>query len=143
MLFTDGLDNSSRWSNEKDTLELAKESRATIYCVCYDTQRDLPGRGILDDGYPSTPIVMRAREYLYKLAEYSGGVVFDGSQNLTNAFEQVAKELTSQYSIGYYSSKSENDGEYRKVKVKVSKPGLAARTKKGYYPKKEKTDPQR
>ena len=78
------------------------------------------------------------RDYLSKLCEYSGGVFFDGMSDLSYAFEQVAKELASQYSIGYYPSNSRHDGKFHKVEVKVKKAGLVARTKKGYFAKKDK-----
>ena len=78
------------------------------------------------------------RDYLDKLSEYSGGLVFDGRENLKATFAQVAKELASQYSIGYYSSNTKRDGKFRKVTVKVDRAGLIARTKKGYYPAKDR-----
>jgi VWFA-related protein len=159
VLFTDGVDTRSEKASENETLELAKETQATIYCVYYYTELDRRGTWprSTGGGYPSPlpPIVinppppisripgsstsedfMRGREYLSKLAEYSGGLVFDGNENLSDAFKQVAKELASQYSIGYYSNATKNDGKFRKVQVKVNKPGLAARTKKGYFAKK-------
>jgi Ca-activated chloride channel family protein len=75
------------------------------------------------------------RGYLNELAENSGGRVFDAlrMQDLGPVFEQVARELASQYSIGYYPTNTKRDGKFRKVKVKVKKPDLVARTKKGYY----------
>jgi Ca-activated chloride channel family protein len=156
VLFTDGVDTCSRLASEKETLELAKETRATIYCVYYDTEADqFSGqRRSTIGGFP--PIVMSplppvaggpgstssdylaGRAYLDKLAEYSGGLVFDGRKDLTDTFAQVARELASQYSIGYYSTDSRNDGKFRKVEVKIDKPDLVARTKKGYYTKKDR-----
>jgi hypothetical protein len=38
----------------------------------------------------------------------------------------------------YYSTNKKHDGKFRKVEVKVGKPDLVARTKKGYYAKKDK-----
>jgi VWFA-related protein len=76
--------------------------------------------------------------YLTRLSENSGGLVFDGRNDLRYAFAQVAKELASQYSIGYYSNDKKHDGKFRKVEVRVNNPGYAARTKKGYYAKKDK-----
>jgi VWFA-related protein len=72
------------------------------------------------------------------LAENSGGILLDGTTDLEGAFSRIAKELSSQYSIGYYSSNPTRDGKFRKVQVKVNKPGLIARTKKGYTTKKDK-----
>ncbi len=77
---------------------------------------------------------MQGRSYLQKLAEFSGGLVIDAlqMQDISGAFEQIAKELASQYSIGYYPTNTAHDGKFRKVEVKVTKSGLIARTKKGY-----------
>ena len=161
VLFTDGVDTASRRASSKETQELAKETRATIYVVYFNTERDLYSRqtsiggptigGMPVPGLP--PIVrtgpvygpgstggeyMMGRDYLNKLAENSGGKVFDALQmdDLAPAFEQIAKELASQYSIGYYSTNPKHDGKFRKVEVKLTKPDLVARTKKGYTAKK-------
>ena len=151
VLFTDGVDTCSRKAGRKETIELAKETRATIYSVYYDTERDLFSnrRRTSITGFPPITIdpfppaagpvgtnsldYAAGRDYLEKLSEYSGGLVFDGRKDLRETFALVAKELASQYSIGYYSSDLKRDGKFRQVEVKVNKPGLIARTKKGYY----------
>ena len=68
------------------------------------------------------------RSYLGELAENSGGKVFDAlrMKNLGPSLEQVARELASQYSIGYYPANTKQDGKFRKVTVKVKKPDLVA-----------------
>jgi len=90
------------------------------------------GSGSATEDYQS------GKRYLELLADYSGGLVLDGMTNLDEAYAQIAKELASQYSIGYYSSDPRHDGKFRKVQVKLTKPGLVARTKKGYNTKKDK-----
>ena len=156
VLFTDGVDTCSHKASENETLDLAKETKATIYCVYYDTERDQYSRGRRSSTIGFPPVILNpmppiiggpgstsseyasGRAYLTKLAENSGGLMLDGMQNLEDAFAQVAKELASQYSIGYYSNDQKRDGKFRKVEVKIDKPGLVARTKKGYYVKKDK-----
>jgi len=46
--------------------------------------------------------------------------------------------LSSQYSIGYYSTNQKHDGKFRKVVVKLDKPNLVARTRAGYTVRKDK-----
>jgi VWFA-related protein len=151
------VDTRSHTVSQSETLDLAKESGATIYCVYFNTEMDQYRRStksVLGGSLP--PIIMSpyppgtigtgaspgeytaGRRYLETLAENSGGLLFDGMSNLENAFSEVARELASQYSIGYYSTDERHDGKFRKVQVKLTKPGLVARTKKGYYTKKEK-----
>ncbi len=160
VLFTDGVDTASRKASQKETLEQAKETYATIYSVYFNTEADtyqrspgptiggypMPGGGYPIPGSSRPPIYgpggpgstggeyMQGRAYLQKLSEFSGGVVVDAMQmqDIGAAFEQIAKELASQYSIGYYSTNSAHDGKFRKVEVKLTRPGLIARTKKGY-----------
>jgi Ca-activated chloride channel homolog len=158
VLFTDGVDTCSRKASSFETLDLSKETEATIYCVYYNTEMDPykkpSAKSVLDPGiwtpfpspYPSagtgsvaTPEQYQTgRKYLSELAENSGGVMLDGMTDLEYAFAQVARELASQYSIGYYSSNAKHDGKFRKIQVKVNKPGLVVRTKKGYFPKKDR-----
>ena len=159
VLFTDGVDTASRKASMQETLELAKETKATVYSVYFNTEADVArgaprpmGRGRM--GLPRPPIYgpggsdmeyTRGRAYLSELSEYSGGTVFDAlkMEDLSSAFREIADELASQYSIGYYSSNQKHDGKFRKVEVKVNRPGLLARTKKGYYGKKEYTERQK
>ena len=160
VLFTDGVDTCSHKASLKETLDLAKETQATIYCVYYDTEADqykrrpagsyptslppigppvvlTPRPGIYGGPGSSSSEYSAGREYLNKLAEYSGGLVLDGMEDLSYAFSEVAKELASQYSIGYYAKDLKHDGKFRKVEVKLNKPDLVARTKKGYFTKKD------
>jgi VWFA-related protein len=160
VLFTDGVDTASHKVSRKETIELAKETRASIYPIYFNTERDLHrgiGRptvqGLPIPGYPPVVVTpmppsgsgtspgdyMAGRAYLNELAELTGGRVFDAlqMQDLGPAFEEIAKELGSQYSIGYYSTNAKRDGKFRKIEVKVKKPDLVARTKKGYYAPKE------
>jgi VWFA-related protein len=70
-----------------------------------------------------------------KLAEETGGRVIDVGnkpEKLKQAFDQVANELRSQYSIGYTPTNSKRDGTFRKVEIKTKQPyKVQART--GYY----------
>jgi VWFA-related protein len=178
VIFSDGVDTCSSKANMKETLNLSKETQATIYSVYYNTERDQQKRQSRNStGYPgqnppiiftpTPPIIgipgsipstipgtipgttttnpgsdpenyMQGRAYLKDLAENSGGAFFDGNTDLSDAFANVAKELASQYSIGYYSTNTSHDGKFRKVQIKLKKPGLVARTRKGYYAPKDK-----
>jgi VWFA-related protein len=172
VLFTDGVDTCSVKASLKETLDLARETQATIYCVYYDTERDQPRRrGGFSTGGVMPQITINPRttyppnayppnidpmgtipggigslhsdyeigyNYLTQLAHNSGGLVFNGMTDLRYAFQEVAKELASQYSIGYYSTNTKHDGKFRRIEIKIKRTGWAARTKEGYYSKKDK-----
>ena len=54
--------------------------------------------------------------------------------SLPDAFANIASELRTQYSIGYYPTNSKKDGTFRAVKVQVSAGTrrIVARTRNGY-----------
>lgn len=155
VLLTDGVDTASEKATKAETRELAKESRAPVYCIYFNTQADMQGPAgsrIPGQTYPpvigqppvarpvpgvgsSTEDYMGGREYLTQLADYSGGTVLEARrmEDLTPDYEAIARELSSQYSIGYYPTNHRHEGKYRKVAVKVTKPGLYVQTREGYY----------
>jgi len=154
VLFSDGVDTRSNTVSKEETLRLARETEATIYCIYFDTAKDrnkrLPRilRPMLESSqlrispiqWPPIGGNERAEnesgfQYMVNLAKYSGGVLVDASRNnnLGSAFKKIAKELSSQYSLGYYPRNLSHDGDFHNVKVKVIRSGLSARTRAGYY----------
>ncbi len=71
-----------------------------------------------------------------ELAKLSGGRVFpvDGISGARLAFRQVAAELGTMYSIGYYSTNESRDGKFRSIKVVVKgvPEGSQIRAREGY-----------
>lgn len=77
-----------------------------------------------------------AAEEMSTLAKASGGKVFpvgDLSEARV-AFKNVADEIGTKYSLGYYSSNEKRDGTYRRIKVDVKglPPGTQVRAREGY-----------
>jgi Ca-activated chloride channel family protein len=72
---------------------------------------------------------------MQQLADASGGRLFPAKSisDLAPVYAQVAEELRSVYSIGYYPQNQNFDGKYRRIEVKVKRPGLTLRTRPGYY----------
>lgn len=71
-----------------------------------------------------------------QLAKVSGGKVFPigDLSEARLAFKQVADEIGTKYSLGYYSSNEKRDGTYRKIKVEVKglPIGTQIRAREGY-----------
>jgi VWFA-related protein len=75
-----------------------------------------------------------ADSYLTEISAKSGGTLHraDTLGSLPLAFGQIAAELRTQYSLGYYPTKPERDGKYRKIKVTTSRKAVAVRARPGY-----------
>ncbi len=113
LLITDGEDNHSRYSRS-DIREFVRESDAQIYVI--DLGRALIGH----------------------LAEMTGGRSYRGSvEDLQDICEKIAQELKSQYVLGYESTNTNRDGDWRDVRVRITPPRgmpkLNLRAKNGYY----------
>jgi VWFA-related protein len=78
-----------------------------------------------------------ARGQLNSLADASGGRFYhaDRIEDLKGVFEQVAAELRTVYSVAYTPTNLNFDGSFRRIRVQVNRPGVAVRTRPGYYGK--------
>jgi len=73
---------------------------------------------------------------LYKYIAATGGTA-DSEQNLNGiekSYELIAEEARNQYTLGYYTHEPFIDGKFRKIDVRVERPGLEVKAKTGYYP---------
>jgi VWFA-related protein len=81
-----------------------------------------------------------ARSEMKQIAQNSGGKTFPIA-NLTEAkkaFTEVANEIGTQYSLGYYSSNVKRDGSYRKIKVELrGVQGAKVQAREGYIAPKD------
>lgn len=83
---------------------------------------------MLDQAY------MKADSYLTELATRSGGRIVraDTLASLPDAFAQIAAELRTQYTVGYYPTNRGRDGKYRRIKISTSRKNLHVRARPGY-----------
>ena len=75
------------------------------------------------------------RRELQQLVEPTGGQAFfpTAMKDVETAYDKVLAEIKGQYHLGYLSTNTATDGAWRKVEVKVKRPGLKVRTRKGYF----------
>jgi len=67
-----------------------------------------------------------------KIAEETGGLYLDGEKKYENIVKEVGRDLTHFYDISYTPPQRTRKTGYRKIDVKVKRPGLKVRFKKGY-----------
>jgi Ca-activated chloride channel family protein len=75
-----------------------------------------------------------ARRHQSTLAERTGGRVYKVTAltDLSSVFQQVAGDLRSLYSIGYYPENQRRDGRWRAIRVEV-RGGAQVRARPGYW----------
>ena len=123
IILTDGEDQGSQLKI-KDAIEASQKSDSIVYVLL------IADRGFYGFGGYSGDREMR------KLTEETGGRVIDVGNKydkLKDAFDQIAKELRSQYNIGYSPTNAKLDGTFRKVEVKTHQKDYKIQARSGYY----------
>ncbi len=70
---------------------------------------------------------------LQVLAAQSGGLVLNSSNDITALLRQAFADADNWYEISFEAAGAERPNEYHQIQIQVDKPGLAARTRQGYY----------
>jgi len=133
-----GLDNDHQF---RDLLDEANRANATFYPIdprglaVFDTpmmRQDVPG-----PPPPTVPLsvdqaMLRGRtDSLRTLAENTDGLAIVGSNDLVRGLKRVVDDLSSYYLLGYYSS-GKLDGKFHPITVRVKRPGVRMRARRGY-----------
>lgn len=114
---TDAADTGSKVKLE-EALEAAQRTDTVVHVIL-----------LIDPYYGGNAGVAK------RFAEQTGGRVIDvhNEKKIEEAFEILAEELRTQYTLGYYPSNSKRDGSFRKVRVDVTRDGAKVLTRKGYF----------
>jgi VWFA-related protein len=73
------------------------------------------------------------QEVMGTLSTDTGGKAFLDSNDFAPAFAQVQRDTSAYYAIGFRSSNTARDGRYRKLTIKVNRPGVKLEYRPGYY----------
>jgi VWFA-related protein len=68
-----------------------------------------------------------------ELAGRTGGRAAYNTNDLASAVRRAIDDTRVTYTVGYYSSDETQDGKFRDIKVKVNRPHLDVRHRKGYF----------
>lgn len=70
---------------------------------------------------------------LNELATNTGGFLIANTNNLKEPLKRITNDLDGYYEAFYAPVKSEMDGRFRKLTVKVLRPGIKVQSRSGYY----------
>jgi Ca-activated chloride channel homolog len=128
VLITDGEDNASTLNLEQAIRRVQQLSGPLIYTV-----------GMLFGDEMSRAEVRHARRALEMLSQETGGIAFfpKSLEEVDQIAAEVARDIRSQYTLGYRSTKPSTEPGFRRVTVLASAKGeskLNVRTRTGYFP---------
>ena len=128
----------------RDVIASATRSDVSIYSIDPRGLTSLADESIeVSGGFPADPSLnlsmqsfqdslRMAQDSLRSLSEETGGIASVNSNDFTHAFDRVVKDNSNYYVLGYYPKNDRRDGRFRHIEVKVKRPGLEVRTRRGY-----------
>ena len=124
VIYTDGGDTRSNVMY-KDVMDMLRASDVTAFAV-----------GLLEN--QSSSVKMDQRMRLQDIAAVTGGMALfpTSAEQLEEMYARIAEEIQARYSLGYLSTNTKTDGEWRKVEIKLARPDLKnvrIRTRPGYF----------
>ncbi len=75
----------------------------------------------------------QTQETLVTLAADTGGKAFLDSNDFGKVFKSVQDDTSMYYLLGYHSTNTARDGKYRRITVRVNRPGVKIDFRRGYY----------
>jgi VWFA-related protein len=128
VIITDGEDNASSLNLVQTIRRVQELSGPVIYSI-----------GLLFGDEMSRGESRNARKALELLSTETGGLAFfpKSIEDVDEIAAEVARDIRSQYTIGYHSTKPTTQPGFRQVQVTAEAKGmgrLTVRTRTGYYP---------
>ncbi len=134
LIITDGEDNASGLTLEQTIRRVQDLQGPIVYCI-----------GLLFGDEGGGHEARQAKRALQLLAQETGGIAYfpKSLNDVDGIAQQVARDIRSQYTLGYHSTKPAAEGGFRQVRVLARNPAnakklLNVRTRSGYYPKTSK-----
>ncbi len=127
----------------QDAIAAATRANVNIYAVDPRGLTNMSGEEIEIAAYPQDTSLGLGPESLQEelrlsqdslrtVSEETGGFAVVNTNDFNKAFDRIVTENSSYYVLGYYPSNDRRDGRFRKIEVKVDRPGLVVRSRKGY-----------
>jgi len=122
IVLSDGMDTISGRSADK-ALKAALAVNASIYTVDMSAAEMSPRQRMQNQGV------------LRNFAEKTGGTFIStaGGVGMRDAFRKIVDELGVQYTLAYQPKNLAKDGKWRAIELRVTKPNLRIRSRKGYH----------
>jgi Ca-activated chloride channel family protein len=118
IVLSDGLDNLSVHTRD-EALAMSQRAEVTLYTI--STNR--------------SGLSTRGDKVLEYLAQETGGRTFFpfSADDLAGNFQEIARELRSQYSLAYVSTNPTRDGTFRAITLEPREKSVRIRAKSGYF----------
>ena len=118
----------------QDVWDACNRNNTAIYAV--------DPRGLAVGGFDITanismqhqPVVSHASiDTLRELADNTDGRAIVNRNDLAAGMKQIIRDSSAYYLVGYNSTQAPTDGKFHEIKVRVKRPGVQVRARRGYW----------
>ncbi len=138
VLMTEGFFIEESWADLRQIVGAAARSNVRIYSLDargLDTRQatDLRQQSVMDPG-GSMPLEAynSSEDGPNMLARDTGGYPIRHTNKFADALTEIARDTSNYYVIGYSPASPSMDGTFRRIAVRVKRPGLTVRARRGY-----------
>lgn len=137
---------SSIMADARDAIAAAQRANVTIFAVDPRGLTQLGDEAITIQSLSDDPQVdygtargfanelLMAQESLISLAQETGGLAVVRQNDLAGGLARIERDTSRYYILGYVADPTIAPGKFRKIEVKVNRPGLTIRARRGYVP---------
>jgi VWFA-related protein len=118
-------------SEIRRTASVLTDAQVAVYPV---DARGLVGASFVDVANPTDPFrIVSSHATMNQLAADTGGKAYYNRNDIDVAVNSAMADGGSYYSLAYYPEDKKWDGKFRRIEVKVNRPGVQVRHRRGYY----------
>jgi VWFA-related protein len=121
-------------SDLREVYDTANRNNVAIYAV---DPRGLPGFEFdINEGVNTSTdskYLSSTMDTLRVLADNTDGRAIVNRNDLDVGMKQITRDSSAYYLIGYNSTQAPSDGKFHEIKVRVKRPGVQVRARKGYW----------
>jgi len=131
--FTHETDAAVRALNDSGVAVYPVDARGLMVLPGFDASvRGVPRVGP-SSGPPRSSAITANQDSMKELASRTGGRAAYNTNDLSRAIRQAIDDSRVTYTLGYYSTDEAQDGKFREIRVKVDRPHVDIRYRKGYF----------
>jgi VWFA-related protein len=121
-------------SDLREVYDAANRNNVAIYAV---DPRGLPGFEFdINEGIglqADSKYLNSTMDTLRLLSEQTDGRAIVNRNDIATGMAQITRDSSAYYLIGYNSSEAPTDGKFHNIRVRVKRPGVQVRARKGYW----------
>ena len=137
---------SSIMADARDAIAAAQRANVTIFAVDPRGLTQLGDEAITIQSVSDDPNVdygtargfanelLMAQESLISLAQETGGIAVVRTNDIAGGLTRIERDTSRYYVLGYVADPTNSPGKFRKIEVRVKRPGLTVRARRGYVP---------